>query len=321
MKEAEDAHGAGSKQSPPLRLVYILGSRRAGGTILGVLLGAHPEIALAGELSRFPFPTWSPGRACSCGLPVRECPFWSSVVRRFQESTTPEELRQGQIRFESWSRLPSSLLAQSIPSRPARRHAERLRALVQAVAAESGRRVVVDASREALRGRIYALLRPTELETSYIHLVRDGRTYIHSELTRPGHLTSYEQMTWLNSRPLLALRWTATNLLAMLLCSGGKHRYLRITYEDLMRDPEGTLRQIGTFLGIDMEPVARLVRENQPLLIPHVISGNRLLKQAPTATLWSKPTEATALDRRTRLLFWALAGWLALLLGYRVRTA
>lgn len=285
--------------------------------MLGILLSALPTVQLAGELYKFPFPTWKPGRICSCGQPVPECPFWTAVVRRYLTHSSLEQLRAGELRYESWGAILRSLLAQAVRTRGARAHAEHLADFLRSVAAESGRSIIVDASRGALRARLYSLLSPADVEVAYIHLVRDGRTYMYSELTQPGRIAHYEHLRWLHSRPALAFRWAAMNLLAIWLCSGGRRRYIRVRYEELVRDPEGVLSELETFLQMDLGGLKEMVRKNEPIQIPHIISGNRFMRQSQTAKLWSRPTPPEALDRRTRLLFWTVAGWVAGLLGYR----
>lgn len=301
--------------SPRPTLVYITGSHRSGGTILGLLLAAHPEVFLTGALYKLPVPAWTPGRTCSCGVPVPSCPFWTSVVKRFEGSSSLDELRRGQARYETWEALPRSLVAQAFRTRGARRHAGRMAALVQAIAAQSGRRVIVDASRTAHRGRLYSMARSEDLDVAFIHLVRDGRAYMSSELKLPGITKLGRQRTWIHAPAALALRWMLQNLLSVILCSSG--RYLRIRYEDLVLHPEEVLSQIGQFVGVDFQPVIQLVRNNQTIPIEHVLPGNRFVKEAPTASLWSRPVRGSSLGPGTKLVFWTIAGWFAGFLGYR----
>ncbi|MCI4351834.1 MAG: sulfotransferase [Thermoplasmata archaeon] len=310
----------GGPQHAPtgVRVVYVCGTHRSGATILGVLLSAHPEVFFAGELYKFPVPTWDPGRRCSCGSMVRECPFWTEVVRDFERQSSVADLRRGQRRYESWEALPRGLIALRLRGQELRDHAARMATLAQAIAVRSGQRIVVDASRSPVRGLIYLLARRQGVEAAYIHLVRDGRTYLQSELSRPGLPTGPSRL--LNNAFMLAGRWLTMNLLALGLLSRGRLPYLRVRYEDLLAHPEETLGRIGEFLGVDFQSVVAMVRSRTPIASRHVIAGNRALKQSSTLTLWSRPVPPSMINRRSRWTFWIVAGWLAGFFGYRPRT-
>jgi hypothetical protein len=303
--------------TPRPHLVYVTGSHRSGGTILGLLLAAHPQVFLTGALYKLPVPAWTPGRTCSCGVAISECPFWTAVVAKYRQTATLEELRKGQVRYESWGSVPRSLLAQAFRTKGVRRHVPRMAALVAAIAAESGRPFVVDASRAAIRGKLYSLVRRSDLDVSYIHLVRDGRAFIQSELKLPSLKKRGLQRTWIHAPAAIAVRWVVQNVLSIALCSGSGRHYLRIRYEDLILRPDEVLGQIGAFLGLDLGDVVKIVKSGQGVPIHHVLPGNRFVKQGATTALWSQPVAGDNLGAGTRVMFWTVAGWLAGFLGYR----
>jgi hypothetical protein len=314
---------APAADAPPSRkpqLVYITGSHKSGGTILGLLLAAHSDVFLTGALYKLPVPAWTPGRTCSCGSPVSECPFWTSVVGRLQATTSLDDLRRGQLRYEEWGSAPRSLVAQALQTEGVRRHAPRMAALVKAIAAESGRPVVVDASRTAIRGRLYSLIPPDEVDVRYIHLVRDGRAFMQSELRAPSLKKRGLQRTWIHAPVAIALRWVVQNVLSIVLCSGSGRHYLRVRYEDLVLHPDATLQQIGTFLGLDLGQVVKIVQNSEAVSILHVLPGNRFVKQGASAALWARPDAVKDLGPGSRLMFWAFAGWLAGFFGYRPKS-
>lgn len=302
--------------SPP-QLVYVTGSHKSGGTILGLLLASHPDVFLTGALYKLPVPAWTPGRTCSCGSPVSECPFWTSVVKRIQASTSLEQLRQGQLHYEEWGSAARSLAAQALHTKGVRQHVPRMAALVKAISTESGRSVVVDASRTAIRGRLYSLIPPEEVQVSYIHLVRDGRAFMQSEMRAPSLKKRGLEKTWIHAPLALAMRWVVQNVLSIVLCSGNGRRYLRVRYEDLVKRPDAVLGEIGAFLGLDLGQVIKVVQNNEAVAIQHVLPGNRFVKQGASAALWSRPIAVEDLGPGARLMFWTFAGWLAGFFGYR----
>ncbi len=266
---------------PSIDYVYILGASHSGSTLLSLLLNAHPDVVTIGETA--------PGKMgnvdtylCSCGEPIKDCSFWTSIVRRMQQRHPDFSLGDFGTTFE----LPSSRLVNRIlrcehrgvvleclrdavlgSSGRWRQSRGTIMArcydLAAAVLAESGRRVFVDSSK--LAHRLKFLLRIPRLNVKVIHLVRDGRavalTYMRQDefadsrepsLRRGGRGMAAEptaaslSMTRAANEWLCALR-SAEHLLARL----DKSRWIQVRYEELCRDPEGTLQGIHRFLGTD----------------------------------------------------------------------
>jgi len=295
----------------------MTGSHRSGGTILAVLLGAHPEVFLPGELNRFPVPAWDPGRMCSCGVPVRECPFWLNVVRNVDTGGYLAEMRRGQLRFEQWHSMPTALLSQRLGTESLKKHTALTEELLQELARQTGKRVILDTSRNAVKGRIASQMEASGIEVRYLHIVRDGRNYMWAETYRPDN-TDGATRTWRHTPFVLAARWVVTNLFPLLLCYGGSRRYLRVRYEDLTARPAEVLTAIGRFLDLDMTDVISKVRAQEPIPIVHVLGGSRFRLQG-SATLRPDPTTPNRLTVGARAIFWVVAGWLAGFFGYRLR--
>src|SRR5699024_2738694 len=96
-----------------------------------------------------------------------------------------------------------------------------------------------------------------------IHLIRDGRAVVASEIRRTGR-----------SSIGASLRWVATFLKVKLaLATFPNHRTLRIYYEDLCRNPIRTVNRIRSFVGIGTLTEVRLPSE-EPV---HSIPGNPML--------------------------------------------
>jgi len=60
------------------QLIYILSASHSGSTLLALLLGTHPRMVTAGELKATHLGDLTRYR-CSCGEPIRQCPFWRQV--------------------------------------------------------------------------------------------------------------------------------------------------------------------------------------------------------------------------------------------------
>jgi len=311
----------------PLDVVYICGAHRSGATVLGALLAARPEVFFWGEAYRYPRPMFWPGnmvwpkdptRGCSCGVPADQCPFWTAV-RAELEQRAPflENLERGQRTYESWSALPTRL-GSALRHDPALdAHVQRMVEFLRVIAARTEARVLAESSYSAMRGSLYRRAELAGGRVRFVHLVRDGRNFLASEL---GVLWDPERPArWVRSRTVIVARWVVYNLAAILIGVRDPRSYLRVRYEDLVLRPAETLAKIGAFLDLDLSDVARRVAAREAIPMRHIAAGNRARLRG-SVVLRGDLAGLPQLPRSTSALFWALGGWLALLLGYRPGT-
>jgi len=307
----------------PLDIVYITGTHRSGGTLLGTLLASGAGVFYAGELYRFPFPIFEPGdptRGCSCGLPVAACPFWTEV--RADAESRPgllSDLRAGQRAYEDWGHLPSTLLRYLRKDPAIDRFMARTEEFNRIVATRSRSKVIVESSFSPLRGLLYRRARLGGGKVRYIHLVRDGRSFFRSETGPIGGPVEFGP-AWQRSPPAVVARWLVFHLASIAFCSRGPKTYLRVRYEDLLLRPSETVRSIQQFLGIDYSEAIRRIETEQAFPMVHLCAANRSRLKG---SLVVHPEMATPprLSRAHTALFWGMAGWLALAFGYRPGTA
>jgi hypothetical protein len=298
-----------------LALLYIAGAHRSGATPLGAVLAGEPTVFYGGELYRFPNPIFDrpdPARDCSCGAAVADCPFWNRV--RFRLESVPgtlDALRQGQRRYERWTSLPRTLWKWRRRDPDLVAHIQRMGRFIQVLAEESGARTVVESSYNPLRGLLYR--DPASgLDVRYLHLVRDGRSFVDSEsraMDRPE-----VAWRWVRAAPVVIARWVAFHLFSWFLLH--RSAYLRVRYEEIVREPEPALRAISGLLGTDLSVVIRRVRAGVPIRMRHIAAGNRMRSQGQVL-LRPELAAPPHLNPISRILFWSLGGWMALGLGYR----
>lgn len=301
----------------PPTLLYIVGHHKSGSTVLGAMIAGSPDVFFGGELYRFPHPIWTPGdpaRKCSCGQPALSCRFWSDVRAQFEPKHPLAEFRAGQLRWESWGALFRTVLARGSARADLSRHATAMEDLLAILSKTSGSGVIVESSFSALRGWIYRLHGSSRISVKYLHLVRDGRAFLWSEMRNKD--VPEEGGWWIRLPPLVVARWTLMNLLAFLLCSRDRDRYLRVRYEDLVTDPRGTLERVGRFAGVDLSDVISRLESRTPIPLRHVAAGS-FHRLEGAIVLRPDFRWRTDLPRATRILFWVTSGWLARLLGYR----
>lgn len=300
----------------PPTLIYIAGYGRSGSTILGTILGAHPQIHNVGEI-RHIFELWSThDRPCACGASYHDCPFWRDLVN----SPEAEKCRLFARNMERFLYLPR-LLAGSRDTVEWSQYLECQRRLLLYARERSGKPVILDSSKSAwsAAGRLLALQQLPQEEVYVIHLVRSGLAVTESQVTKGTN----RALEGSNKNPRgLALRtivgWITANAIVTILTrylpSG---RYLRIRYEDFIDEPQSTLSKVAAFTGFDLVPVQQRIASQDHFEIGHIVAGNRLrFQQRVQLRTASVEKQRTQLTGRVRALFWLLGGWLQHYYGY-----
>lgn len=234
------------------KVLYILATGRTGSTILGNVLGEIDGFFHAGELRTL----WGQGllksRWCGCGVPVGECPFWSGVLQVGFESIDADEV-YGWQRKEIRQRHAIKLLRSTSHAHRSAGLQSYLDAgsrLYTAIAEAGGANVIVDSSKRQPDAATLRLM--PEIDPYWLHLVRDPRAVAYSwqrrkaspgaaggtrtEMVRVGPITSTR-------------RWLFSSLFGETVRRHVGSRYLRVRYEDFVRDPEQTLRMAAGFIG------------------------------------------------------------------------
>ena len=306
-----EAHPAHPPQ--PLRLVYVLGTWRSGSTILGVLLGSHPDIYTTGELYDLPGRYRDPKRRCSCGVPAAQCALWAEVRKRCEGRVDLEAMGRGEARFERYRSIPRTLLSTSFGSAAFLAHVARSVEFLKVISEVAEVPVLVDLSKDPVRGMVRKSGGRYGLETYYVHIVRDGRAVLYSRLSRPGggQIRAVVRNAW-----GMTIRWMLVNVLSTVLCARPRRRYLRIRYEDLVADPAKTMAAVGKFLDMDFSTVVQAATEGASFKVDHLIGANPFLRIQPAVRVGADFEWRTKLSSRSQRVFWLLAGGLARHYGY-----
>lgn len=265
----------------PIRYVCMPGSPYTGSTLLGFLMDMHPAFASIGAATGLTSGVDIETYRCSCGALFRECDFWSGVARRTAELGHPvtvygndywnTHVRVSRRRWlngvliRSLGSVPLTAARDAVIGRlgPIRRTMAEARtstwSLARAVLEATGKTVFVDTARDHQRPK-YLMANPS-LDVKVIHLVRDVR----------GNAASIVRHTSVDIRKA-AGQWRHYNLEAdrvrQLLPA---RSWMRLHYEDLCRDPHGTLDRISRFVGVAPAP---LVGDLQT--VDHHVIGNSM---------------------------------------------
>ena len=93
----------------------------------------------------------------------------------------------------------------------------------------------------------------------------------------------------------------------------GPKRSILVRYEDLLLDPEVTIRRLGRFLDLSTEELVRRVEDNQGFQVGHIVGGNRLRLDRIVklrTEFRRKNGHGLNLKLSQRLIFLLLGGWL-----------
>jgi Sulfotransferase family len=303
-----------------VKVLYIAGSGRSGSTLLDRILGQLDGFFSVGELHNL----WGRGlladRRCGCGLPFSSCPTWAAILRRaFGGPDGVDARRMAALSRESTGprRLPT-LLARGV------RHThtdpglatyqETLGRLYQAVAQETGCRVIVDSSKAPLYAEQLRTLPGVDLYL--VHLVRDPRATAHS-FQRKKQLPDFGDGRLMQRQPPLvsSRRWALWQTVIELLWRGRPDRYLRVRYEDFVRQPEATVRRITALVNEVPAELAFPAGRTVHLQPTHSVSGNPNRFTTGDVEVRSDDEWMNLMRRPDRMLVTALT--LPLLLRYR----
>lgn len=265
-KLAEAAGNLKASGAEKIQLLYITSASFSGSTLLTLLLAAHPALATVGELKATSMGDVDKYR-CSCGELIRACLFWQRLAKRLGERGVAFDvsrfgthfrfreagsLADRVVRADARGRLfeaARSLALRALPgaAREFRAILERNRLLVEAVCELRGTRWFLDGSKEP--NRLKYLSDSGIWDVKVVHLVRDGRGVTRSRLRRLEHRRPEVK----NRRPFArkaAAAWRDVNTSCQrILATLPPGSWVRIRYEDLCRDPQGTLAPVFGLLG------------------------------------------------------------------------
>jgi len=274
-----------ANRQPPF---FILGAQRSGTTMLRLMLNCHAELAVPHETA---FMTAFYRRLSEYGDLSNE----SNAARLLDDIAEHHLVRRGGHVIDR-----DAILAHPIAEFPD---------LVDAIMTEYARSQ--GKSRWGDKTPYYTpdidLLWQLFPRARFIHMVRDGRDVVLSQQT----------MSWMsNSLPRLAADWcwktTVCHKVGTVL---GERQYLELHYEDLVAEPETTLRQICEFLEIGFEPAMLEHERVASGVVPsESLQWHRTSVQAPDRSklyAWKR-----RLSRADQIIFEQVAGPALDLFGY-----
>ena len=304
------------------RVISIAGSDRSGSTLLDTILGTVDGIFSAGELRHL----WERGvmeqRRCGCGEPIPGCEVWGPVLASMaghagtrDAAAIVHDLGRVRTRYAPLAMVPLS-----------RRHyVRRIQPIIDlygrlltSVRDITGSRVIVDSSKRPLY--TFMLAQVPGVDLTVVHIVRDPRAVAHSRNRYKRQLDTDERRGMTQAPPLRsATSWAMWNVGVRSL-AGRLPRYVVVRYEELIGDPEATIRRIMATAGVEDAAVPFIDGSTVTLQPNHTVSGNPSRFTTGDVELRLDSAWERDMRRRDRWLVTAVTLPLLRSYGYPLRT-
>ena len=234
-------------------VIYIIADRRSGSTLLENILSKSDEIISVGELAMLKGHIFREGPGelwnwnCSCGKPIMGCEFWSQVVVKNLDETFETKIlwpyKSLTVPLFS-SRITCKTLLKYIDTPKNIQTIETLKTLYETIKSISGKRFIVDSSKDPLQA--LAIHENRDIEAKFIWLIRDLRAVTFSKLKR------WEVNKRSNKGPFETMldSFSYNRLCGSVWRCIGQQGTLKLDYEAVAADPQETINSICTAFGL-----------------------------------------------------------------------
>ena len=292
-----------------VKVLFLAGKGRSGGTLLASLLGQIPGFVNVGELNRL----WDSGiehnRRCGCGLPVQECETWVPVLAaadKLLEGTGIAPLATARVDLAQASvvRWPRALrLVRMKPDRKQRwkdldKYTAASSAVYRAIAEVTGARVVVDSSRLPFEPIGLGLV--PGVDVSMAQVIRDPRAVVYSWKRKRAFTDREGEDLPRFGAAFSTTSWLVRNIVVEII---GRRRKIEIVqYDEMARNPAAVLRQLAAFVEEPAGDLAFLTSATATLAPTHSVGGNPVRMQSGAIEI--KPDEEwrSKIERRDRFV-------------------
>jgi len=271
---------AGNEQE--MKVLYILGEGRSGSTLIDNVLNEMDGVVSLGEVQFWWQRGYRENQLCGCGERFRECEFWRTVVSSVGEERDVAEVgrKLEAARYHSLTAFPGAvvrdLLAASRKGGSSyhKTIVSAIDRLYRSAAEYKNATVVVDSSKTIHMA--YFLARYSECDVRFLHLVRDARGVAFSRGKKKVRSEVSDRKVYMPRMgpTKSAIKWVVNNLLSEKVV--GDRPYMRVRYEDFVKDPRGVLRDIVGFIGCDGGIAEGLIDDDHNVIFHgnHTVSGN-----------------------------------------------
>ena len=311
--------------SVPTSVLFVGGYSRSGSTLLARTLGQLPGAFFAGEIEFVWEKYFQENQPCSCGLPFRECDFWSSVVETAYggfEQVDLEQIRHLKRSVERIRYIPQ--LASPWKTRTYQsdlsKYLEKLTRLYEAIREVSGSTILVDSSK--VPRYAYTLANLPGIDLRVVHLVRDSRAVAYSWSRKKLNYEIGDEKFYMDRQGPFrsSVGWMRDHLLTeplRLLTTSG---YSVVRYEDFVREPGAILSALLNSLAIETSSLPLLYDGHSVELgVSHATEGNPMRFQRGVIELRPDTEWVDKMSHSRKSLVTSMTWPLLLRYGYSVR--
>jgi len=264
--------------SSKIKVLYVAGLGRSGSTLLGNILGEIEGFFHGGELNFIWEHNLIENRLCGCGAPFDECEVWHPIVQRaFGGMSEVDACETGRLQSlgTRTRHVPLMLFpwGQRMLASRLGKYMGRLEKLYRAMQETTSSRVLVDSSK--MPGYGYVLGMTPGIDLYVVHLIRDPRAAAYSWLRKKPQpdTDKLDYMRGLNAVKS-SLLWDAWNVSSEVLWRGSLGRYMRLSYEYFIEEPQRVVEDILSLLHEDAYRLPFVGQHNAELGSSHTVSGN-----------------------------------------------
>ena len=261
-----------------IKIVYLTGFWYSGATILGRSLKTSEDVIYVGEIRDFWVKGLKNDEKCSCGERFSTCDFWQRVKDEYLKSfpgESIEEVTEEMKKFETWTnyfKLKKYLKNKGDKSyrqflENYLKHTEKL---YEIIAKESGKNIIVDTSRLAVR--LLAISLSEKLNVFPIYVIRDPRGVVNSLFKK--EIRDYGKRK--NSFFSHTLKWIVKNFLTLNAMKNIKvNKKIYLWYKFFTKNPAEVLSSLERVINCKIDYTVEDGIVSLNLKAGHVFTGNR----------------------------------------------
>jgi len=302
-------------ETEKIKIIYLMGMGRSGGTIIGRLLGQMRNSVYIGELRYL----WQRGFIenwrCSCGEKFSNCDFWQSVIKDINIlDKSIFMVKEIHDKYDKTSRyfnlIVNKLLNRKRFFEPYCRYVEEV---YEGISSKTGKNIIVESSRYP--SRAISLSCCDKFEIYVIHLIRDPRGVIYSQQKEDKRKSGEYKIFPLKR----IIHWIVTTILSFISQIILKNNVL-IKYENFVDKPELTLKMILNKFYLQANYIKQIdeIKEVDLKKI-HVFSANENRSISGKIKIKKDEKWKTEMDKRTYLFTTIFTLPLLVLLGYKIK--
>jgi hypothetical protein len=311
-----------------VKVLFLAGKGRSGGTLLANLLGQMPGFFNVGELNRL----WDSGlvhnRRCGCGLAVQDCPTWNAILDEADASLRGSALpplaaaridrdQAAVVRWPHLGRLFRTRRERRDRWDALARYTTATSAVYRAIGTVTGARVIVESSRLPFEPTALGLVPDVSVRIG--HVVRDPRAVVFS-WKRSRTFTDRDALEHLPrfGAAFSTTSWLARNLVVEMVLR--RHPGIVVDYDVLARDPASVLKRLAALVDEDPGSLEFLTPAAAKLVPTHSVGGNPVRMISGSVTIEADEQWRSEMSIRDRLVTTTLAMPLLRRYGFPVRS-